>query len=298
MDIERAYQGFYRNYIQFGHDIDFIGVNISTDSETPLLFKTYQHIDTCIKQFDPFLSLLNRNNMIKYYLPIITSDKNRVQYDVRLNNRSDGNMAEVLSFLSDSLSLSELLSDSALSEMEYFSKMNITAQPGYSMSSLYFLGLQWNQGVLTSLKSHYLTRKVNNPDHFSDGFWYDDGYFLTYIRTFQSSICYDLSKFAEDVLSQLQGHLWMFGIDILNTSEKKYKIYIFNPNGFDLEVLLQAVKRYRKLTDASYILNQLRRWSMYHHELLLYGFAITATTNEAYGLNLYFIPPKSLRGSV
>ena len=294
---EDAYEDFYRKNIKGSHDIDFIGINFSANPEKPSLFKTYRHIGTVIDQFDPFLTLLDRKKMIRNYLPIITSDKNRVQYDVRLDNRQDENMTEVLSFLTDYMSSSDFFSDSSLTEIQYFSEMNITELPGYGMSSLYFLGLQWKANELTALKSHFLTRKVNDPDHFSDGFWYDDHYFLEYIKASRNSFCLRISLIAEEILRKLDGHLWMFGLDVFKSSDKKYKIYLQNPKGYDLKELLLIFTNFTELNAACVQSDQLRSWYTHHTELFLYGFAITVTSNGTYGFNLYFIPPKFLRGT-
>ena len=123
---EDAYEDFYRKNIKGSHDIDFIGINFSANPEKPSLFKTYRHIGTVIDQFDPFLTLLDRKKMIRNYLPIITSDKNRVQYDVRLDNRQDENMTEVLSFLTDYMSSSDFFSDSSLTEFLFFLFIDMT----------------------------------------------------------------------------------------------------------------------------------------------------------------------------
>ena len=290
MNIEEIYQSFYKNNLINNNNIDFIGINVLADDRPRFLFKTYQHIGTVIERYDPFITLLESKDMIKNYIPIITSDINRVQYDVRLNNRNNDNMSEVLSSLADYMTSMDWFSDSALSEIYYLSKMNITALSGYDMSALYFLGLQWNEGILSAVKSHFLTRKVNNTDHFSDGFWYDDYYFLTYFKASKNKLCEKISTIAEEFLKQLEGHLWMFGIDVLKESDIKYKIYLQNKKGFSIEEILRILNHYSEFSRVCIALDQLLQWLMNHPELSLYGFAITITTQESYGLNLYFTP--------
>lgn len=297
MNIEKIYQKFYEDNIKFSHFIDFVGINVSSDSDKPFLFKTYQHIGTSIERTDPFLSLLDRKDMIKNYLPIASSDIGRVQYDVRLANRQDDNMSEVFSFLKKYLSLSQQMSDSSLSEIDYFSKMNITDLPHYSMSSLYFIGLLWNEGNLSALKSHFLTRKVINPDHFSDGFWYDDNYFLDYICDSRNKPCQKIAEIASNILSLVEGHLWMFGLDTFSDSTAKYKIYLQNSKGFKLDELLYYLNECEELEAICDSLKSLCSWLKNHSELFLYGFAITVTTSGKYGFNLYFIPPPDVRGT-
>lgn len=297
MNIEEYYQKFYQKNLANNNAIDFIGINVLVDTRQQYLFKTYQHIGTIIEQFDPFLTLLKSKNMIKNYIPIITSDKNRVQYDVRLDNRNNDNMSEVLACLFDYLPLKDKFLDLALSEIYYLTKMNITEIPQYDMSALYFLGLQWNKGILSALKLHFITRKVNNPNNFSDGFWYDNDYFLAYFKASKNKLCKKISIIVENFLNQLEGQLWMFGIDILMDSDIKYKIYLQNKNGFNLEKIFRILNYYSEFDKVCVQLYKLNEWLVNHPELLLYGFAITVTTQEIYGLNLYFIPPFCLRGT-
>lgn len=297
MDIEEIYQNFYKENLDNNNYIDFIGINISSSSQKQFLFKTYKHIGTVIEHYDPFLSLLKSKDMIKNYIPIISSDVNRVQYDVRLDNRNNKNMSDVLSCLNNNLHFGNTFSHSVFSEIEYLSKMNITSLSGYDMSALYFVGLQWKEGKLSALKSHFITRKVKNTSHFSEGFWYEDEYFLLYFKLSKNKLCEKLSIIAADIINQLEGHLWMFGIDAFNDSNIKYKIYFQNKNGFNMVDIFRILNQYNEFSSVCIALNQLTSWLMGHPELSLYGFAITVTKQERYGLNLYFIPPLNLRGT-
>lgn len=298
MNIEESYQEFYKKNLLNNNAIDFIGINVSADVDQPFFFKTYQHIGTVIKNYDPFITLLEGKDMIKNYIPIITSDTKRMQYDVRLDKRNNDNMLEVLSCLADYFPLLDQMADSVLAEIYYLSKMKITALSEYDMAALYFLGLQWNGGVLSALKTHFLTRKVNDPNHFSDGFWYDDHYFLSYFKASENKFCKKIATIVEEFLKQLEGHLWMFGIDALKNSDIKYKIYLQNQNGFDIEEILRILNIYSEFDGVCIVLNHLIHWLLKHPELSLYGFAITVTTQETYGLNLYFIPPLHSRENV
>lgn len=297
MNIEELYQEFYQDNIKGNKYIDFIGINVSSDYKYPFVFKTYRHIGTKIEQRDGFLDLLENKNMIKNYLPIISSDVNRIQYDVRLANRRDENMEEVFRFLSFFWKTVEDMSDANLSEIQHYSKMCITDLPDYTMSSLYFLGLLWDHEKLAALKAHFLTRKVNNPDHFSDGFWYDDKYFLDYIRTSNNKVFRRIADITADILGYISGHLWMFGVDGFSDTTAKYKIYLQEPKGFDLNNLAILLGKYKELDGMRSPLKELCVWLKSHSELLLYGFAITVTSKEEYGFNLYFIPPSDLRGT-
>lgn len=297
MNIESLYQEFYQKNVQGNKYIDFIGINISFETEMPYIFKTYQHIGTTIIQSDPFLALLEKKDMIKNYLPIVSSDKNRVQYDVRMSNRHDNNMCEVISFLSSYLASSDLLSGKHIADMHYFSKMNITELPHHTMSALYFLGLMWKSGSLSALKTHFLTRKVNNPDHFSDGFWYDDKYFLEYIYASQNPLCQKIVDITTYILDNVEGHLWMFGIDIFKGKHQKYKLYLQNQKGFNLGELLQLLNQNYDLVDISKASKEFIPWLDNHPELLLYGFATTVTSSGSIGFNLYFIPPTLQKGT-
>lgn len=297
MDIEAFYQSFYQDNVRNNNYIDFIGINVSSDSNAPFVLKIYQHIGTKIERADAFLNLLDNKNMIKDYLPIVSSDVNRVQYDVRLANRRDQNMEEVFRFLSNFWKMIDGMSDANLSQILHYSKMCITDLPDYTMSSLYFLGLLWNHEKLAALKAHFLTRKVNNPDHFSDGFWYDDKYFLDYIRASNNKLCQKIADITADILDDLSGHLWMLGVDGFSDTTAKYKIYLQDPTGFDLKKLAFLLSKYKEFDGMGSHLKELCVWSESHSELFLYGFAITVTSKEEYGFNLYFIPPPDLRGT-
>ena len=297
MCIETLYQEFYRSSIQGCKHIDFVGVNCTSDPSAPFLFKTYQHIGANMEQLDSFLELLERKDMIKNYLPVRTSDPSRVQYDVRLANRTDVNMQEVMGYLAKNLAKTSKFSIAALSEISYFSRMSITDLPNHTMSALYFLGLQWNDGRLSVLKSHFLTRKIVDPDHFSSGFWYDDDYFLSYIRSVNNKPCGRLAEITGDLLRCLEGHLWMFGLDVFRSHDTKYKIYLKNAQGLDLSALRTLLVKYQEFAELSFGLQELYLWQERHSEFFLYGFALTATSNGVYGINLYYFPPDSMRGT-
>lgn len=297
MCIEALYQEFYRRCIQGRKHIDFVGVNCTPDSSAPFLFKTYQHIGTTMEQMDSFLELLERKDMIKSYLPIRTSDPSRVQYDVRLANRTDANMREVMDALSKNFAESGWFPTTALSEIFHYSRMSITDLPNHTMSALYFLGLQWNDGRLSALKSHFLTRKIVDPDHFSSGFWYDDDYFLSYIRMVKNNPYGRLSEITGELLRCVEGHLWMFGLDVFCSHDTRYKIYLKNEKGIDLSVLCTLLVKYQEFAELRYGLQELYLWQERHSEFFLYGVALTAASNGIYGINLYYFPPDSMRGT-
>lgn len=71
MDIEAFYQSFYQDNIRNNNYIDFIGINVSSDSNAIFVFKIYQHIGTKIERADAFLNLLDNKNMIKDYLMVL-----------------------------------------------------------------------------------------------------------------------------------------------------------------------------------------------------------------------------------
>lgn len=291
MDVETLYNSFFEEFVSPWIDtIDFVGINLSSTDRQQLLFKTYRHKGTTIENKDAFLNYLEEREMIKNYLPIRTSEDGRVQYDVRIANRTETNISELILFIQENLVPKGTFSSTFFQAIRYFAEMRISDDSRYCLASLYFFGMMWKYGELRALKTHFLTRKTVDPDHFSNGYHYDDEYYLGYIRRCDIPNVAKLYDLVADALTCMGGHLWMIGADAYYGFKEKYKVYLQNPKGYDIKTLNSIVGRHDEMIGLSNLISEISFWLSSHKELVLYGIAFTVTSHGEYGVNLYVIP--------
>ena len=286
-EIEASYQKFLAGLshsFEF-HNIDYIGVCLDADSQEPCRFKIYWS-DHCRPPFEhKSVSWLKETGLAEYIETVEHAGRARkYQSDIRIRNRTDGNMEQLFSFLSGN--------ESAFHENETLirslSRMPITELSGYLYASLYFIGFLY-EGTHDSemLKFHWINRFCKNPDILTSDIWYDDSYYLEYLSSLSGTPYRLLAEQTGFLLKNCSCHLWMTGLDIMKSGWKKYKLYTKRPSDIcqAMYTLFSQTPQYHPLAEK---IQELEQWMKIHPELEPEGSAFCLDTDNKYSVNLYY----------
>ena len=286
-EIEKHYENFLAGlaYPFEYHNIDYIGVCLDADASAPCRFKMYWS-DHCSAPLGHWLpAWMEEHGMLKYMETVEHDGRTgKYQADMRIGSRTDTNMRNLFSVLSEN--------EPAFSRNEdlirTLSEMPVTREGNFLYASLYFLGAIYSDTTSSEmLKFHWINRFCEDPDALSENIWYNDSIYLEYLRALPDRHYLLPVRHAETVLNTCSCHLWMTGLDVTADGWKKYKVYV--KYFHDLcPVLTGLFKRENGLEALAGKADRLCRWLQAHPELEPAGCAFCLDTDGKYSVNLYY----------
>lgn len=263
--------------------VDYLGINISTDPNSKALFKIYYNNKFSQNGAHPLIDFLQKRDMVRYVTMVRDKNNNhKSRYDVGLKNRTDANMHAVFEWLFENTKMFK----QCHSEIEKLSQIKVTEKAGYKYSGLYFLGFISEEDEISLLKTHYFNRICDNPDVLHKNIQYADDYYLSFLNNSEVVSFKNLTKMMADILMYCGGHLWMTGADYELGCHRKYKIYIKNPEKI-YEGLLHAFGGEQYF----YLQRQIKavmNWNKTHKEFYCEGFAVCEDEIGVVSVNFYF----------
>lgn len=259
---------------------DFLGMNITSDSETDIAFKIY-YGNKYSKQVyeklgdDSLVNFLFEKDMISYLG--IVHDKNNSKYtrfDIGLQCRNNSNMQDMFSRLEENVSFFGKYKDEILK----LSKMKASMMDDYDYSSLFFLGFVKDKTGIKTLKCHWLNKNREGHEIFNDD------YFINFIQESGVVKLQELVPYAQSSILNCGRHMWMEGIDYNEKCSEKHKIYIDYPQNF-FDGILKSIPENAEFESK---INLIRGWHEIHPEFYIDGFAIGKNVKDNLTLNIYF----------
>ena len=263
--------------------VDYLGINISSGSNSKLIFKIYYNNKFSRNRYHPLIEFLQERDMVRY-VTMVHDKKNyhRSRYDVGLKNRTNENMEAVFEWLSNNTKMFSQY----YPEIEMLSHMKVTEKDGYEYSGLYFLGFISEGDEISLLKTHYFNRLCDDPDVLHKNIQYADEYYLSFLNGSEIESFKNLTKITKDLLKYCGGHLWMTGADFDLECHRKYKIYVKNP-----EMIYEGLLHVLNGKQYIYLQRQLKSlmdWNRAHHEFYCEGFAVCEDEIGEVSINFYF----------
>lgn len=285
LTLSESFDNFITQYSQVFtlKQVDYLGINISADSNSKLLFKIYYNNKFSQNVSHPLINFLKEMDMVRYVTMVCEKDnEHRRRYDVGLKNRTDANMHVVFEWLSENTKIFRQYH----SEIERLSQIKVTKKVGYKYSGLYFLGFISERNEISLLKTHYFNRICDNPDVLHKNIQYADDYYLSFLNNSEVVSFKNLTKIMTGILKQCGGHLWMTGVDYGQSCYRKYKIYIKNSVNI-YEGLLHTLDGKQYI----YLQRQIKavmNWNKIHQEFYCEGFAVCEDEIGIVSINFYF----------
>ena len=288
------YNNFEQDYIRFiqkqkrilnKNEIDYFGINITNDFQDSSEFKIYYTDTSSRDETHPLIEMLEGYNMIRYLTKVKENQKKQadLRFDIGIKNRTNSNMEKVFSWLEENV----VFFQDHRSEIIELAKMKMTNKDNFDYSSLYFIGFLSSHSEIKVLKFHFYNRICENPDDLYDNCFFDDTYYLNYLKESGYGSFTAIAQLVVMVLRVCGGHLWMTGIDCDKTGIRKYKIYIKQPeNLYDgLEEAFMNEK-YRGLKNW---IKTLRVWNEHYPYFFCEGFAICIDNESELSINFYYV---------
>ena len=265
--------------------VDYLGVNISSPYDNIYQYKIYYTSKASSHLQHEIVDYLNRQEMIRHITCIDDSEvKNQFRVDIGLKNRNVSNIKTLFDLIDEKTGYFEQNKSLILD----LSKMQITHDISYSYASMYFWGFIERQGVISSLKFHFLNRQCDNPDIIGKNFHYNDQYYLDYINNIDVPYFKNVLALVRFILNNTEGHLWMTGVDCEITGNDKYKIYVKSSTTNTFTHLINYCKKNRLWSGLVVRLISISKWYSTQNELVLDGFAACENVEGTKSINFYF----------
>jgi len=286
--LSRLYYEFKKN-IRFPFEtkyIDYIGINTTVNSETPFIFKLYYAPEICNNISHKLITLLSEMDMIRYFTCIQDNNvtKQKIRFDIGLRKRTDDNIIKLLDILESYANYFR----SRRTQVEMLSKMKITDSVLESLASLYFVGLIEENHRIKNLKFHFLNRWCESSDVIGKNHQYKDRYYIQFLRKLDIPELQHILDLIECVLSEVDGHLWMTGVDYEVDGKIKYKQYVKCSSNTLLCKLIDYCRKNSRWNGIVWQLIEIYDWYQHQNELTLDGFAACESTIGALSFNFYF----------
>lgn len=289
-DLEHAYNAFRAVHAEMQSQtfVEYLGVNLSENRNTPPVFKVYYTTAKSMQQIPAVLQPLVDRNMIHALNKIDdTVNQGCVRYEIGLKNRTNTNMAFVERWIGELFPEIEHHRD----EVNRFYSIKSVADEEYQRAALYFLGLIMegdspNALQIKAIKLHYLLRQCSDPDKFGKAYTVDTPYFLGELIRLEIPEIRQLCDLTGVLLESAGGELWMAAVDYYKNGLNKYKIYIKKFSGAIYE---EMSSRFRAL-GCSHLPEQIaayQDWIFRHPELERYGIAFCLDTQKVWSVNFY-----------
>lgn len=281
LNLETAYQAFSGSLIQpmTAKSVDYLGLNLSERSGRRPVFKVYYSNKFSSGREHPLLQFLSEREMLRYFSSVAdTLHPSCFRMDIALKARTDANITALFGQL-DSMSGFFAASEKEIRKLAH---MKITELPSSGMASLYHLGFIQNEDDVNLLKFHFFTRWCEDPDIPGKNSEYRDDFYLSYLKDSGIPQYERLARLMGQALKIAGGHLWMAGMDVGRQNDRKYKLYIKNPNPIyrELSGLFHGNLK-EQLQDAA-------SWHLLHPELSCEGAAFCLDSEEHFTINLYY----------
>ena len=285
MNFEEMYQRFLDSveHPVNKNTTDFLGINISADGDEPVMkvyYATRMHRQ--IKSY-PFLAQLKKRDILRDYevtQDTVSSDYFRVYCG--LKNRSNDKMRDFFELLSNE---SDIFNE-CKSDIEELTKIRITDMDNYEKySSLYQVGLKEKNGVIEELKLYFYTKWCKNPNYPFEDSVYKDDFYIQFLKSCTIENYRKLSLLAEKIVSKLNCHMWLVGMDAKKNNYRKNKIYI-RKNGVNEEELIKMLSCESEQINKN--LEMLKEWRTGHQEYELEGIGLCIDSYNVFSLNFYY----------
>ena len=266
-------------------DIEYFGINLSSDADSDFVFKIYYENrpsqDIYAKNNrNPILEHLLKLNMVRN-LQVVNDNVhfNFSKFDIGLKNRTNENMLNVFSFFEQNIPLFKKYKD----EIINLSKMKVFKEDDYEYASFHFIGFVYeNTAEPVLFKSYW-----SNFTSFDEEIFSKD-YYINYLKNTGIPQFIILSEIADNILNICGGRLYMEGTDYTNDGPVSHKIYIrtasLDDNIYDglVQVLPADVGVLKERIEI------IKNWNTLHSELKCDGFAIGLDNHNNLNLKLYY----------
>lgn len=264
--------------IKFG-TLGYLCVNITSAPDTNFDFKMYYDLDYSLEQYNKTKHSIIVNDLLKKNLiksiEIAHNENNKEcnRFNLKLN-RSNNKITELFTYLSTKIPFWGKYSD----EIQKLSQMKISEDENQSYAALMSLGFLQNKNVISILKCYWSCKHRENSNI------YDNHYYLKFLKENSYENISNIVKIAEELLTNCEAKLWMFGNDYKEECSLNAKIYIADAANL-YSGLSKTFINNLQMTQKIQIIED---WNKVHPEFYCDGIAIGENSQNEITLNFYF----------